>query len=31
MKCTKSQASAGLTESAKEGIGVPESPAMNTR
>src|ERR1700679_4065092 len=31
MKCTKSQASAGLIESANEGIGVPLRPPMNTR
>src|ERR1700684_802980 len=31
MKCTRSQASAGLIESANEGIGVPFRPPTNTR
>ena len=31
MKCTKSQASSGLIESANEGMGVPFRPPMNTR
>src|ERR1700729_4025207 len=31
MKCTRSQESAGLIESAKEGIGVTFKPPMKTR